>query len=285
MHKNIKILGVIVAILSLAAAEEKSKEMDLQIVRMSIEYASGEEKKIETIKIALFNKQYPLTTANFLNFCNGCELEIKNRNGEIEKKHLGYKDTPFHRIVEGFVIQGGDVESRNGYGSISSVGKHGEPFEDEKDQTDKGKDKGPERKHDQEGMVAMANRGANTNGSQFYITMAKPEGEDNRYPLRFLDGKHTVFGKVICGIEMLREIEQIYKSEKRIEKMPVIKDIKVTMQSAREEDIQKSRGHNNLFESEIVEDRSSSEEEHELYSKDEDRSSSEMPNKSIKTEL
>lgn len=98
----------------------------------------------------------------------------------------GYYDgLIFHRVIKGFMIQGGDPTG-TGTGGESVWGK---PFPDETD---------PKVQFDSPGLLAMANSGPNTNGSQFFITTAKAT---------WLDGKHTIFGKVISGYDVVEKIE------------------------------------------------------------------------------
>lgn len=98
----------------------------------------------------------------------------------------GYYDgTTFHRVIKGFMIQGGDP-SATGRGGESIWGK---PFEDEFK---------PNVVFDRAGILAMANSGANTNGSQFFITVA---------PTPWLNGRHTIFGEVVDGFDVLQKIE------------------------------------------------------------------------------
>eukprot|EP00931_Biecheleriopsis_adriatica_P053732 TRINITY_DN31524_c0_g1_i1.p1 TRINITY_DN31524_c0_g1~~TRINITY_DN31524_c0_g1_i1.p1 ORF type:complete len:251 (+),score=70.41 TRINITY_DN31524_c0_g1_i1:102-854(+) len=92
----------------------------------------------------------------------------------------------FHRIIPGFMCQGGDFTRGNGTGGESI---YGEKFRDENFQM----------KHTQRGMLSMANSGPNTNGSQFFITVA---------PTPHLDGKHVVFGKVVSGYEVVQKMER-----------------------------------------------------------------------------
>ena len=113
----------------------------------------------------------PKTCENFLELCN--------------KKY--YKGTKFHRLIKGFMIQGGDP---SGTGK-SGQSYFGRKFEDEI--SDK------MLKHSQRGMLSMANSGPNTNGSQFFITFKKAE---------HLDRRHTVFGKLVKGFGTLDQMEE-----------------------------------------------------------------------------
>ncbi len=140
-------------------------------------------------------------------FPNKAPKTVENFAGLILKGY--YDGVTFHRIIKGFVIQGGDPTG-TGSGGNSYFGGD---FEDEFH---------PELKHDAEGVLSMANRGPNTNSSQFFITLA---------PTPHLDNKHSVFGKVVSGIDIIRKIGDVqtsgYPSDKPIE--PVIME-KVTVE-------------------------------------------------------
>lgn len=99
-----------------------------------------------------------------------------------------YNNAPFHRIIPGFMIQGGDYERGNGTGGTSAFGK---PF---KDEFSKG------LTFDKPGLLAMANAGPGTNGSQFFITTVKTS---------WLSGKHTIFGEVTQGYDVVKKIEAL----------------------------------------------------------------------------
>lgn len=107
----------------------------------------------------------------------------ENFVGLIEKGY--YDGLIFHRVIKGFMVQGGDPTG-TGSGGKSLWGK---PFNDEVS---------PEAKFDKPGLLAMANAGPNTNGSQFFITTAKAP---------WLDMKHTIFGEIVSGYDVVEKIE------------------------------------------------------------------------------
>ncbi|MAE58397.1 MAG: peptidyl-prolyl cis-trans isomerase [Halobacteriovorax sp.] len=124
----------------------------------------------------LYAKECPETVWNFVNLAEGRQ--------ETKKGGNFYDGLLFHRVIDGFVIQGGCPEG-------SGMGGPGYKFDCECR---------ADLRHEGEGILSMANAGPNTNGSQFFITLgATPH----------LDGRHTVFGKVIDGIEVVREIGQV----------------------------------------------------------------------------
>ncbi|GFS41653.1 peptidyl-prolyl cis-trans isomerase D [Trichonephila inaurata madagascariensis] len=139
------------------------------------------EEKVGRIIIELFKDIAPKTAENFRALCTG-EKGIGKYG-----KPLHYKGSNIHRIIRRFMIQGGDFIVGNGQGSESI---YGDSFEDENFIL----------KHDQPGLLSMANSGPNTNGCQFFITTV---------PTPHLDNKHVVFGKVKKGMGVVSEMENL----------------------------------------------------------------------------
>lgn len=130
------------------------------------------------IEIELYDERAPNTVENFVGLATG-EQEWED-GGETVEKPL-YDDVAFHRVIEGFMIQGGDPDE-------SGRGGPGYTFDDEFHD---------DLRHDSAGTLSMANSGPNTNGSQFFITLdAQPH----------LDDRHAVFGDVTDGMDVVEEI-------------------------------------------------------------------------------
>ncbi|MCB0421371.1 MAG: peptidylprolyl isomerase [Bdellovibrionales bacterium] len=135
-----------------------------------------------TIKAKLFNEESPNTVANFAGLAEGTKEFLNTKTGQMETGHY-YDGTTFHRVIQGFMIQGG-CPLGNG------TGGPGYEFDNEDH---------PSLSHDKPGILSMANRGRDTNGSQFFITTVS---------CPHLNGGYSVFGEVVEGMEVVHSIEE-----------------------------------------------------------------------------
>jgi peptidyl-prolyl cis-trans isomerase A (cyclophilin A) len=133
--------------------------------------------------IRLFHEQAPKTVENFVGLAEGTKEYVDPRDGQ-KKTGKYYDGIVFHRVIDGFMIQGGDPLGEG-------TGGPGYKFADEFH---------PSLRHDKAGVLSMANAGPNTNGSQFFITLA---------PTPHLDNRHSVFGEVSDGLDVVRRIGQV----------------------------------------------------------------------------
>lgn len=131
------------------------------------------DTNLGTFEVELYAAECPQTVWNFVNLAEGRQ--------QADRKGNFYDGLDFHRVIKGFMIQGG-CPLGNG------TGGPGYSFQDEFDAG---------LKHDGPGVLSMANAGPNTNGSQFFITLA---------PTPHLDGRHSVFGKVVKGLDVVEKI-------------------------------------------------------------------------------
>jgi peptidyl-prolyl cis-trans isomerase A (cyclophilin A) len=137
-----------------------------------------------TFACRLFEKDAPKTVANFVELAEG-KREWTHPATRKKSTDSLYDGTIFHRIIPDFMIQGGDPEG-------TGRGGPGYQFEDET--------KGSPHKFDKSGKLAMANAGPNTNGSQFFVTVV---------PTTWLTGKHTIFGEVVEGYDVVEKISKL----------------------------------------------------------------------------
>jgi peptidyl-prolyl cis-trans isomerase A (cyclophilin A) len=154
------------------------------------------ETNMGTIKCELFPDKAPKTVENFVGLAEGIKEWTDPETGEKVKRRF-YDGLIFHRVIPNFMIQGGDPLG-------TGTGGPGYKFEDEIV---------PDLKFDIPGRLAMANSGPNTNGSQFFIT---------EVPTPHLDGKHTIFGQVVEGQEVVGKIARVPTSPNNKPNEPVI---------------------------------------------------------------
>jgi peptidyl-prolyl cis-trans isomerase A (cyclophilin A) len=149
-----------------------------------------------TIVAELFEADAPETVANFIGLAEGTkQWESRSKKGDKL-----YDGTVFHRVIPEFMIQGGDPEG-------TGMGGPGYKFADET--------RGSKHGFQEKGKLAMANAGPNTNGSQFFITVA---------PTTWLTGKHTIFGEVVEGYDIVEKISKVSRDGMDRPKTPVTLD-------------------------------------------------------------
>ncbi|WP_035349104.1 peptidylprolyl isomerase [Edaphobacter aggregans] len=147
-----------------------------------------------TIVTELFEKDAPETVANFIGLAEG----TKKWESRSKKGDKLYDGTIFHRVIPDFMIQGGDPEG-------TGMGGPGYRFADETRDSKHG--------FQEKGKLAMANAGPNTNGSQFFITVT---------PTTWLTGKHTIFGEVVEGYDIVEKISKVARDGMDRPKTPVV---------------------------------------------------------------
>ncbi len=174
VRKVLVLTGFLVVVMGGMMAEAQEKKGSLYA---TIKTTMGD------VVLLLFEDKAPKTVGNFVGLATGAKEWTDPKTGQRVKRPL-YNGTIFHRVIPDFMIQGGDPLG-------TGTGGPGYRFEDEFH---------PDLRHSKAGIVSMANAGPNTNGSQFFIThRATP----------WLDGKHTVFGEVVKGPEVVNAIVSV----------------------------------------------------------------------------
>ncbi|XP_050727536.1 peptidyl-prolyl cis-trans isomerase-like [Eriocheir sinensis] len=183
----VRLLGSGVALSAASALGVSSRaQSTLPKVYFDVE-ANG--KPLGRVVMELRSDVVPKTAENFRQLCTG-------------EQGFGFKGSIFHRIIPGFMCQGGDFTRGNGTGGKSI---YGEKFRDENFKLE----------HTDPGILSMANAGPHTNGSQFFLTTV---------PCPWLDGKHVVFGKVVDGMDVVKALEGHGSRSGRPSKTVVIAD-------------------------------------------------------------
>jgi peptidyl-prolyl cis-trans isomerase A (cyclophilin A) len=141
-----------------------------------------------TFVVRLFDREAPKTVENFVGLAEGTKQWRDPRTNQFVTRPY-YDGLIFHRVIDGFMIQSGDPLGQG-------IGGPGYTFADEFH---------PKLRHDKPGVLSMANRGPNTNGGQFFITLA---------PTPHLDDRHSVFGEVVSGMDVVRKIGSAATTER-----------------------------------------------------------------------
>jgi len=174
----------------------KSSLKTISPVEPAAQVAAVIETSLGTLRAQLFVADAPQTVTNFVQLAEGSTAWKSPWSGKDEQRPF-YDGLNFHRIVPGFVVQGGCPKG-------DGTGGPGWQFADECK---------PSRTHGKAGVLSMANAGPNTNGSQFFITLAAtPE----------LDGKHTVFGELVSGHDVLAQIAAVPLDASEKPRTPVV---------------------------------------------------------------
>jgi peptidyl-prolyl cis-trans isomerase A (cyclophilin A) len=182
--KNSAIASLLLLSLFTTGAKQATKPASASEAKKSSEPVAVIKTSLGTIKVALFQKKAPKTVENFIGLATGRKDWTDPKSGKTMKKKPLYSGTIFHRVIPGFMIQGGDPLGRG-------IGGPGYQFEDEFDPLDS---------FAKPGILAMANAGPGTNGSQFFITVA---------PTPHLTQRHTIFGEVQSGMDVVVQISKV----------------------------------------------------------------------------
>jgi len=187
----LKVVGTKMKDDEIARKKEQSTPPITHRCFLDVSIGGSEEGRII---VGLHGTVTPRTAENFRKLCTGEMASVDSP--------LHYKNTPFHRAIPGFMIQGGDVQHGDGRGGRSVFGPK---FADENFIL----------RHDRAGIVSMANAGRNTNNSQFFICTTDTP---------WLDNKHVVFGRVVEGMDVVRRIEGLGSADGTLQTKVFVKD-------------------------------------------------------------
>lgn len=179
-----------------ANQQEKGKEEFMEFPEIDVAGEGDLYARLHTTQgsmvVKLEESLAPKTVKNFVSLATGKQPWTDPVTGESKKGEPLYEGVRFHRVIPGFMVQCGDPASRHDSAQNRwGMGGPGYRFEDEFH---------PELKHDGPGVLSMANSGPGTNGSQFFIT----EG-----PTPHLNGRHSVFGRVVAGLDVVSKIANV----------------------------------------------------------------------------
>ncbi|MBJ6765546.1 peptidylprolyl isomerase [Myxococcaceae bacterium JPH2] len=195
MHRFLGVAVALVAAVALAGAPPAAGKWT-QKVQAGQELFATLKTSEGAIVVRLFSKDAPKTVANFVGLATGEKEWRDPKSGAMSKKPL-YDGTVFHRVIPDFMIQGGDPTG-------TGMGNPGYRFEDEFQSG---------RRFDKKGLLAMANGGPNSNGSQFFITVSTPD---------YLSGRHTIFGEVVQGYDVAEKIAHVKRDGRDRPQTPVV---------------------------------------------------------------
>ncbi len=179
------IIVIIVVIVGFVSGKNKNNNQVINIMTESKSLVTL-QTSLGNIELELYPDQAPKTVENFVKLA----------------KEGFYENTKFHRVIKDFMIQGGDPYTKGEDTSVYGTGGPGYKFADEANDLQM-----------MRGVIAMANSGPNTNGSQFFITTIDTD---------WLQGKHTIFGRVIGGMEVVDAIENSKVNENDLPLTPVV---------------------------------------------------------------
>jgi len=174
----------------------KQQEQFMADIKQGKDLYATMDTSLGTVVVKLFSKDAPKTVENFVGLATGAKSWKDPKTGQTSQKPL-YDGTIFHRVIPNFMIQGGDPLG-------NGTGDPGYKFEDE---FQSGKT------FDKAGILACANSGPNTNGSQFFITVV---------PTPWLNNHHTIFGEVVKGMDVVNQIVSTPTSAGDRPKTPVV---------------------------------------------------------------